>query len=337
MHRWIFVVLSLSLACSTKEAPPEVESKTPHSEPESAEEDHPPQPAEQPSSVTAAVGLSVGDPPAVELLDPGEKPFRELGWTIKPSLEQQLVVKTIAATEGVLGGYFAVQGYHPNMTYTITFESPKRIVPGEAFEVAFRINKASADLSEAPKELRTKTRKAAQMLRGASGSYSFEPRGLVEDIKIALPANAPREAVDMVRTLEWSLSHMIVPFPKAPVGEGAKWTVARVVEEDGIRINELSTAKLVKLREYGVDLEIAIEQHAGRQGVAASNDSSKEMYVLLGQTSKGSVEATWELTEIVPRSASVLDEMEKEVLQKVDGRQVQSSGSTKKTVTIGRK
>jgi hypothetical protein len=173
MHWWIIVFASLSLACSQKAEPSEVQ---PEPEPEvasptteSAKEDSPPEPTDQPSKTEAAAGLSIGDPPRIDLIDAGNEPRRELSWNIKQRSEQEISIKTTGLSEAVLGGWLPAESRQPPIVYELVVKT-KDVEPGKPAHIVFRIERATADLSETPKKLKAGIRKAARTLQGTRGS-----------------------------------------------------------------------------------------------------------------------------------------------------------------------
>ena len=336
MHWWIIVLISLGLACSKTEAPPPVEPEPATSDTEAAKDEVPSESTEQPARTEAAAAMSVGDPPEIQVIDPGKEPLRTLRWSIKPGLQQKLSMKTTVLTEGLIGGALTFRTHVPPMTHEIRVRA-KETVPGESAHLTFKIKKVSLDFSEIPQKLHARMGESAKAVQGLRGSYSFEPRGLVKDAKIELPADASRTTHSFAERILWSLSHMVAPFPETPVGEGAKWSVASAIQQEGIRINQFLAVEITKLQGTLVDIKIEVEQSAPPQEFKAPTGSSERELFLSSFNAKGSVTATWDLAEVIPRSAGLEDMSEKHVEYKVDGRPTETSSTTTLATTMGGK
>jgi hypothetical protein len=149
-------------------------------------------------------------------------------------------------------------------TYQIAMES-EAMEPTGALRVTFTIDNAGAEYDYPRPGQPEVLKPAAASMQGVTGSYSFTPRGTVEDFRIDLPPGASGTARDMADNLAWAFIRMFPTLPEKPVGEGAKWTVHRGVEQGGIHINELSTMEVTRRKGSRVELQIYVEQAATAQ------------------------------------------------------------------------
>jgi hypothetical protein len=318
------------LACTKAEAPAPAEPAVTESEPEEASGDTPS--ATKGQQRDKGIDIPPGDKILVKLIDVGKEPLRALRWSIEQPLEQELSIEAETEAQGILGRMVAATAPARPATYRIKVQA-KEIVPGEPLRVTFKIEKANADLSNVAEAAHTRFKKAARAVKGSKGSYLLDSRGTLKEIQIELPSDAPREAHNMAQTIEWSLSQMLVSFPKEPVGEGAKWQVVRAVELGGIRVGQSSTVELVKVRGSLVDIKADIQRTAPTQAFEVRGMSGKKA-VLAAFSGNASLQATWDIAEVVPRSASVVGSEDRTVRFEADDRKTQSSATVKRTASM---
>jgi len=333
--RWLLITLGLlCLACSQTKPPAPAETTVTESEPQEASGDTSAE-SEQPQQDTEII-VPTGGKHLVKLLESGNEPRRALRWTIAKGLKQSLSIESETQVEGLLGGFLSATGVAQPMTYQMKVRA-KDVTPGEPVHVTFKIVKAKADLSKVVEGARARFEEAANTVKGSTGSYSLDSRGIVRDIKIELPSDASLNAHRMAQSIQWSLSQMLVPFPEEPVGQGAKWTAAGVVEiGGGIRVRQLSKVELVKLEGSLVEIKVEVGQNRETSVFDLPTMPGKKAQ-LVKLDSKGSSQATWHLAEIVPRSASVESAEYKLVRYKVERRKTESSANTARYVSMSGK
>jgi hypothetical protein len=322
--RWLIIILILlSLACSKKERPPQAET-APETAPETrgAGGSAPSALSDLPAELEGAAP-SVGEPPSVTLLEAGKKPFAELRWNVKPELEQKLSLKILVTVQSLVAMTIEMASPGRADLYEMTLRA-KDVVPDGKVRVDFTID-----------EVRSKVNtNALAAIEGATGSYSLDSRGTIQNVKIDLPTRAPLLAHRMADDIKWSLSQMAVSLPVEGVGQGAKWTVHRGVELGGVHVNQLSTVELVKLQGSRIDIKASIQQSATPQ--TFKNPGASNELELAKFEGVGNREVAWDLTELAPSSANVTSTSRKFVRQTMkNGQRTTTLIETKRTLKIG--
>jgi len=233
------------------------------------------------------------------LIAAGEPPRRALRSELKKGSRETLEIRSKATTttgKGTIPG--------PPIVYTITVEVKEVTADGTA-QVEFTVvNVGIAETSTVPPQrLPAMRRSLERALKGKTGTYSVDSRGIVSTVELD-PKPVRDEGVEQLlgRLLYWTS----VAVPEEEVGQGAKWTVQRVVEEGRFRIEEVSTVELRKLEGSRLDIALTIERTAPEQpipvgpGVPAGSSSK-----LLRLQYEGIGAARWDLTKLVPRSFKV--------------------------------
>jgi hypothetical protein len=323
--RWtILILLSFGFACSKTEVPPPAET-APATESEAPGAKEAPLSAEQ---------LSTAEPPSIQLVEPGKEPRRTLRRSVPPGFEQKLSFTTKIAVKALFQGVLGGSVDYPIATYEMSVKA-EGTVPGESTTVLFTVNKVSfADLSTTPERQRDEWKKAATLVQGATGSYTFGARGWIENVKVELRSRTSRKARQMADDLEWSLQQLSMPLPEEPVGEGAKWTVKNGLKQGGVQVDQLATVELVTIEGPRVDVKMGIEQAATPQDYTQPGGFG-EALELKSLTATGSGEATWNLTELVPRSLNIETSEDKVAHHIQPSAGVLATISTTRVVTVG--
>ena len=335
--RWsIIILMSLSLACSKKEAPaaPEPEQAAETETPPSAEgSEETADPAEETPELPEELKgetPAIGAPPVVKVLEQGKEPRQALRWNVKPGFEQKVSADVGFAIDAVVAVLrFGLPKYV--MSYDLTMQA-KKVESDGTVRVAFTVDKASTNWKAVGKEQRAPLKTALRATRKVTGNYTLGPRGRMTDIETSIPPGAKRMSHEMVDNLRWALIQMTPAFPEEPLGQGAKWTVHQGIEQGGIHINQLTTMEIVKVEGSRVELATNVQQSAAPQpfknpGTGATLSLSIVNGVArLNGVASGSL--TWDLTELAPRAVNI----EADVIKGV--RYDPHDGSTKQAVEV---
>lgn len=316
--RWsILLLMSLSLACSKKEpaAPTEPEQAAETEAPSDSEGFSPelgaptepsadvprPKGAEElpPPLRTPAPPLS--KPPVIEVLDQGEEPRRALGWKIKPGFEQKLSADIGFSIEAIVVVLRTREGAY-TLTYDLNVRAEKVGADGSV-RVAYEVDDANVNLKRVGEQRLERMKLAVTTARQIRGGYTLGPRGRITDFEMKIPDGMTRTGHDMADNLRWALFQMTPIFPEQAVGEGAKWTVHQGVLQRGIRVNQLTTFKVVKLEGERVELTMEQLQSAAKQAFRDPGLPVTKQLTLLSATANGPLK--WDLTELAPRAADL--------------------------------
>jgi len=301
--RWsIIILMSLSLACSKKEAP------TPAEPEQAAQTETPPSdegaeptadPAEELPEELKGDTPPVGAPPVVKVLDPGKEPRQPLRWTIKPGFEQRLSVDVGYAVDAVI----AILRFG-SPTYVVSYDLTMRATKVEddgTVRVAFKVEEATTDTVGAPERVK-QLENALTAMRAVTGSYVLAPRGHVTTIQIKTP-NRESIGPEMIDNFRWTLAQLTPVFPEQPVGQGAKWTVHAGIEQGGAQVNQLTTTEIVKLDGSSVELALAVQQTAAPQSFR--NPATRQTGKLTTLQGSATGSHRWDLNEISPDAVNL--------------------------------
>jgi hypothetical protein len=299
--RWsIIILMSLSLACSKKEAPAPAEPE------QAAETETPPSAEDSEQAADAADELpeelkaetpAVGAPPVVKVLELGKEPRQPLRWNIKPGFEQRLSVDVGHAVDTVI----AVMRF-PRPKQVVSYDLTMRATKVEddgTVRVAFTIDDATMNTIGTPEQVE-QLKTALSPMRKVTGSYVLGARGHVTAIEMKAPGVISPGLIDNLR---WTLVQMIPAFPTQPVGQGAKWTVHAGIEQGGVQVNQLTTTEIVKLDHSGVELALAVQQTATPQPFLYP--PTQRMLKLTSWNGSATGSLRWNLNELSPRAANL--------------------------------
>jgi len=318
----ILLLLSLSLACSKKDAAPPADPEqaantesTPTAEgaggkdldPGDLGAEMPPLPEDLEGDTPAA-----NAPPVVKMLEAGEAPRKSLRWQIKPGFKQKVTADIGFAVDAIVS---LLRLGSPNIVVSVELAMRATEVKGDgSARVGFEVAKADINWRQISKQKRIERLKAALVaLRKVTGSYTLGSRGQVTDLEVSLPADATRDTHDMVDNLRWALAQMIPVFPEEPVGPGAKWTVQQGVMQTGALVHQLKTLELVKTQSDRLELTMTVRQTAATQ--AFQNPGTALPLKLTKLNGKANGSLTWDLAELAPRAARIESVVVKAVVQ----------------------
>ena len=325
--RWsILLLLSLSLACTKKEAAAPVEPE-PAAETETAPSSEGPEPlVGVPEDPTAEVPRPKGAPElpeplrtaapplnaasTLELLEQGKEPRQALRWTLKPGFEQKVSLDVGFSLDALVVVLRVGEPIYV-VSFDLTLRAGKANKDGSV-PVSFKVDKAVMGMKYLAADRTERMETALAAARKITGSYTLGPRGRVSNLEVKLPADATRTGHDMADNLRWALIQMTPELPEEPLGQGAKWTVHKGITQRGIHVNQLSTMELVKVDGNRVELALKQQQSAAKQPFQDPGFPMTHKLTLLSGTADGPLD--WDLTELAPRaadlSASVLKALE---------------------------
>ena len=187
------------------------------------------------TSLEAEVAVDPGPAPEVELLEPGAGERRVL--TYAPSREPATVEVTQSGTARTeVPGAQARVDETPAQTLTLEGRSEPDVDGAQ---------RASATVREftSVDELRAAQFSTAP---GFAVTWTRGPDGIVRELGLAAPADATDVARAAVEIAANAISDATVVFPTEAIGEGARWTVTRQVD-DAVAPTRVTTYELLSL------------------------------------------------------------------------------------------
>ena len=302
--RILILFLIVAGACSRGETPEPVE---PAPEPaaedaaKSAEEAAPEQPPAPPPGLEAPIDLD--SPPTVELLDAGKAPRKVLRATFEVGAKQSLRVESDWTVETVYGPMIKMMAVMPSLVYLLEMEVEEANNEGARF--GFRVANVTPKSREGVKPAQVENaKKVGGSLKGATGNFSINARGLVEEFAIDAPSDASLLKSDMIDQIKQAIRLCSLPLPEEPVGKGAKWTATQVIEQRTAKIKHTSTFELVDVKGERVRATRTQAAEAPKQKLKMPGSRSDKSFKLDKLDFSGASKGAWRLNEPGPASAS---------------------------------
>ena len=305
--RILILFLIVAGACSRSETPEPVEQAPEPAAEEtvnpaeeaakSAEEAAPEQPPEAPPGIEAPIDLDAR--PTVELLDAGKAPRKALRTTFEAGAKQSLRVESDWTVETVYGPMIKMTVVMPSLVYELVTEVKEISDEGTRFQLRITNVTAKSRKDVKPGQLEA-AEKVAASLKGVTGSFSVNARGMVEDITVDAPADASLLTSDMIDQIKQAIRLSNLPLPEEPVGKGAKWTATEVIQQRTAKLKHTSTFELVDVKGERVR---ATRTHAAetprtpKQELTMPGSSSDRSFTLDKVDFSGESKGAWQLNE----------------------------------------
>ena len=267
----------------------------------SAEEAASEPPPEAPPGIEAPIDLD--SPPTVELLDAGKAPRKALRATFEAGAKQSLRVESDWTVETVYGPMIKMTTVMPSLVYELETEAKEATDQGARFD--FQVKSVTAKSSKGVKPAQVENaKKVGGSLVGATGSFSINARGLVEELAIDAPSDASMLASDMIDQIKQAIRLCSLPLPEEPVGKGAKWTATQVIEQRTAKIKHTSTFELVGVKGERVRATRTHAAETPKQKLKMPGSRSDKSFKLDKLDFSGESKGAWRLNQLGPASAS---------------------------------
>ncbi|MGB5810231.1 MAG: hypothetical protein WBG86_06855 [Polyangiales bacterium] len=284
----------VALACSKAEPPAEPEApSTAEAAPAAdaapdAAPDSPATPKKAPPPPETA--------PSVTLLDAGKPPLQELRRTFKKG-QKETMSFAVGETVSMKGGGWKILHTSLVMAQTIDLETVAVSKDGVA-DVKLEVRGAK----EVPDSVPEPTTKQMDPT-GVTGSYKINTEGVITEVDLNPPPKSLTVAKPFLTTMRTKLRWMAPPFPKEPVGIGAKWTVTVEVNEYLTRIKEEATVELVERTDSEIVLKFEVE---GGGTIHHAFEKQPQDVVV---EAEGSGQATLNPKNVVPSSSKLAQKL----------------------------
>ena len=308
--RILILFLIVAGACSRGETSEPVEQAPEPAAEEaakSAEEAAPEQPPEgaagEEGQQEGAPAVDLDAPPAVKLLDAGKAPHKALRTTFEAGAKQSLRVESNWTVSSLYGPLISTSTVMPSLVYELETEAKETSDEGAQFD--FRVTKVTAKSRKEVKPAQVKAaKKAAGSLKGVTGSFSINARGIVEQFTIDAPSDASLLASDMIDQIKQAIRLSSLPLPAEPVGKGAKWTATQVIEQRTAKIRHTSTFELVSVEGERVRATSTHAAETPKQTLKLPGSRSDAPLELHELDFFGDSKGAWRLNKLGPASAS---------------------------------
>jgi len=274
---------------------------------------------------------AVGEPATIKLLEPGEEPRKTLRFEVAPSFAQKIRIDVGTGTQAVVA-MLAVRSAEHVVSFDVSMQSGKP-EKGGLTRITFAVDDAQIDRRSMGDAKTAEARnQALGSARKLKGSYALSPVGHVADFRIDVPEKASKHALDMADNLRLAILQLTPALPEQPVGNGAKWTAHKAIEQGGLLVNQLSTFELVSRDDGTAELSVSVRQSAKVQAL----ESQGTKYDLKTFAGTASGRLTWRATQLVPSAAAFDSEVIKGLRYTKDARAVGVAVKTDRTVDVGK-
>ncbi len=206
------------------------------------------------------VEVTPGEPPKIEILEPGAEPRRELrfdpdaGRSVKMEMEMGMT----------MGMKMGVQQTPPVTTPPMVASGLLEVVEKRPNgEVATRLTLGAFEvLDDDGVDPRLVANLRTQMagFSGMKSETTIDASGAVVAGFLEIPTGLPDNVRQTMRSMGESAGRLAVPLPSEPVGVGASWVATTVIENMGMKLVQRATYTLDALAGDTVSLSVQIEQ-----------------------------------------------------------------------------
>jgi hypothetical protein len=134
--------------------------------------------------------------------------------------------------------------------------------------------------------------------KGMTGTAIMDTRGFNRDATMELPPGLDPQMRQMMEGSMQNLEQMSAPLPAEAVGKGARWELTQRLEQNGMKLDQITAYELVALDGDRLTLSATVTQKADRQTVTTPAGSAE----LLELSSTGSGTVDIDLAHLVPTS-----------------------------------
>ncbi|NMB75253.1 MAG: hypothetical protein GYA21_08995 [Myxococcales bacterium] len=290
----VLMTLSLVLACSCKEKEPVSSQPAPAPVPAPAGPEKAAlgdaAPAPQPAAVT------------VKVLDPGAEPREKLRYRFAAGKRSDLEMVMRMAMNMTMGDTATPQIKLPGISMSMSIDH-KSIQENGALRYEFKLEGAKTlPTANVLPQVESSVTQEINKVVGMHGFAVVDPRGMVLDADVEMPAGAPAQISQMVEDVRQQVRQMCAPFPEEPVGLGARWEVTMPVRTTAISMSQVATYTLKQRDGDKLSMEVSITQNAPAQAMRAPNLPAEAEVNLSYLKSAGSGTMGIDLGQLVPTS-----------------------------------
>ncbi len=234
----------------------------------------------------------------VVVLNAGKAPRRALRYKLHVGAKEKIRVATDMSMSMKMGANSLPETAIPTIEMLMTVDVTKKLSSDEfryKFEIAEVAARKRAGVMDSMVSI---VQQALDSAKGMTGTATVDTRGFNRDIDVKLPPGLPAQMQQMMQGMNKGLDQMSSPLPAEPVGAGARWRVKQVIEQSGMKLNQVLTFELVELHGDTGKLKVKLSQSAEKQTINASGMQAE----LVSYNGSGSGTTSFDLTKLVPIS-----------------------------------
>jgi hypothetical protein len=307
-HRALTIAILAAVAlagCEKNEASKEETQQTaaPEVEQTGAEQAGAEQAAGDPASDQAgAARAQAGQKPTIKLLEPGAEPRRQLRYQLVKGAKETLIMTMNTSIQTKMPGMPTPAIKIPTMAMTMDLEVTEVLSQDEArYQFVMTGAEVTGGDGVMP-ELVEATRTTLEQAKGMKGTAIVDSRGFNRDATMELPDTiAPQMRQTLENTMQ-GMDQMSSPLPQEAVGKGAKWELHQQIDQNGMKVDQVTLFELVELNGDKGKLTAKVTQKAGKQKIEGPGMMGAKAELLqLDSTGSGVIQ--FNLAKLVPTSS----------------------------------
>jgi hypothetical protein len=265
------------------------------------------EPASLPSASVSSHGdaglpkaARAGAGPQLELLDAGNEPRTALRYKFTPGKTER--VKVINGTTLVLevGGQKVPSAKMPDIELTTALKVLSLTPDGGAKRELSVERVELAETGALDDSIRDQLMTALEAIKGVKGRDAIDSRGRLKSVKIDAGPQAGSQITQLLDQMQQSFAQMGAPFPEEAIGVGARWTVTTVIEQQGMKVQQVATYELTEQSGNKGRAKLRLTQLAPRGPIKPPGLPAGVKAELLSMSSRGNGDLTFDLTRSVP-------------------------------------
>jgi hypothetical protein len=241
-----------------------------------------------------------GAGPQLELLDAGSEPRTALRYKFTPGKTEH--VKVINGTTLVLevGGQKVPSTKMPDIELTTALKVLS-VTPDGGAKRELSVERVElAETGALDDSIRDQLMTALEAIKGVKGRDAIDSRGRLKSVKIDAGPQAGPQISQLLDQMQQSFAQMGAPFPEEAIGVGARWTVTTVIEQQGMKVQQVATYELTEQSGNKGRAKLRLTQLAPRGPIKPPGLPAGVKAELLSMSSRGNGDLTFDLTRSVP-------------------------------------
>lgn len=298
-----------------------------------------PLPSSRPFARTFAVGAALllavpswAADPVVKLLGAGNGEKKELRVAPKPGTSEtfQMVMNMDMTMD--MGGMGQIPQTVPPIVMVMTADVKSVDANGD-IHYSYTLADASVGEGADPTMAKMMTDEMKKMV-GTKGTVVVSNRGFTKQADL-IPA--PGLDPEQLGQMQKSMQHASAPFPVEPVGVGAKWQVSQNIEDNGLKLNQVTTYTLTERTGDVVVLQAELVQKADGQSINAAGLPPGATASLESFESAGSGTSTLSMGHLFPTASTLKHGMKTRMKINAQGQEMSMGMSMNLGLEMGRK
>jgi hypothetical protein len=261
------------------------------------------------SAAPSAAAPSAAAEPRVRLLEPGRAPLKALRYRAKAGQTVHMSMSMKMGMAMKLGGQALPSTPVPEMRCGIDLKVTEVTPKGDMkYEFEYSSFEVVADPA-APPAVVNAMRDAVGTVKGLRGHGVTNSRGFTQEARIDVPPGANPQIKQIIESLQQSMKQFSAPLPEEPVGAGARWETTYVLEQRGIRIDQVAKMEVKSIEGERLNFAFTLSQSAPPQRITSPDLPATARMDLVSLASKGEGTSVVDLGGLIAAAASLKMQM----------------------------